>query len=409
MTANVRRRIVVSGLGVCAANGANVPEFLASLSSGVSGIGPVSDFDASCYRNAYAGVVRKLDFSADSPDSRLDRASQLALQSAYEAVRDAKLEIDTSLAYRSAVCVGTSLGGMHGHVKRLQADFDRDSNTNFDGPYDDLLDVPPCQIANLLCHRLGIRGGNSTVVTACSAGSNSIAVAMDWIRQDRVDVVVASATDPLCELSFSGFNILMALSPTLSRPFDRDRDGLVIGEGGGTLILEEYEHAKRRGARIYAEISGYGLSNDAYHPTQPDPEAGGACRAIRRALHDAGLEPNEIDYINAHGTATRYNDETELKAVSSIYGAALQRRIPISSIKSMIGHTLGAAGTIEAIATVLALDHKFIPPTINSRNIVDGYDYDFVPVSRSVEKIDNACSHSFGFGGNAACIVISRI
>jgi 3-oxoacyl-[acyl-carrier-protein] synthase II len=244
------------------------------------------------------------------------------------------------------------------------------------------------------------------VVTACSAGTNSIAVAVDWIRQDRADVVIASATDPLCELSFSGFNILMALSPTKSRPFDRDRDGLVVGEGGGTLILEEYEHAVARGAHIYAEISGYGLSNDAYHPTQPDPEAGGACRAIRRALDDAAITPAQVNYINAHGTATRYNDEMELRAVSTVYGDLMQQ-VPISSIKSMIGHTLGAAGTIEAIATVLALEHGFLPPTINTSNPVEGYTYDFVPQSRG-STLQNACSHSFGFGGNATCLVIGR-
>jgi len=403
----VRRRIVVTGLGICASNGADVPQFHASLLAGTSGIRAVTDFDTTGYRNTQAGVVREIGFDPESADSSLDRASMLALKSAYEAVRDARLEIDEALAGRTAVSVGTSLGGMHGHVKRMRADFAADPATDFEGPYDDMLDVAPCQIANLLCHRLGARGGNATVVTACSAGSNSIALAADWIRRDRVDVVIASATDPLCELSFSGFNILMALSPTFSRPFDRDRNGLVVGEGGGTLILEEYEHALRRGATIHAELAGYGLSNDAYHATQPDPRAGGACRAIRRALADAGLGTGDIDYINAHGTATRYNDEMELTAVAEVYGD-LMRRIPMSSIKSMVGHTLGAAGTIEAIATVLALKHGFLPPTINTSNPVDGYPYDFVPVPRPAEGLRSACSHSFGFGGNAACLVLSQ-
>ena len=230
---------------------------------------------------------------------------------------------------------------------------------------------------------------------------------VDWIREDRADVVIASATDPLCELSFSGFNILMALSPTRCRPFDRDRDGLVIGEGAGTLVLEEEEHARRRGATIHAELAGYGLSNDAYHPTQPDPDAGGACRAIRRALSDARVVPAQIDYINAHGTATRYNDDTELKAVASIYGKRMAD-IPISSIKSMVGHTLGAAGTIEAVATVLAVKHGFLPPTVNTKIGVNGYEYDFVPEARDAPWLRYACSHSFGFGGNAACLVIGR-
>jgi 3-oxoacyl-[acyl-carrier-protein] synthase II len=403
-----RRRIAVTGLGICVSNGANLPEFRRSLFAGVSGIKAVSDFDVAGYRNTCAGVIADLGAEADGLGSGLDRACRIALVSAREAVRDAGLEIDAELRYRSAVCVGTSLGGMLGHVKRMRAAYAANPDTDFADPYDDVLDIPPCQIASLLCAQFGIRGGNATVVTACAAGSNSIAVAMDMIRHDRADVVLATATDPLCELSYSGFSILMALSPTVSRPFDRNRDGLVVGEGGGTLVLEEYEHAVARGARIYAEISGYGLSNDAYHATQPDPEAGGACRAIRRALLDAGLEPGDIDYINAHGTSTRYNDLMELKAVTTVYGEAV-RRIPISSIKAMIGHTMGAAGTVEAIATVLALYHRFLPPTINFVAPMDEYAYDFVPVGRAASTLDAACSHSFGFGGNAACLIFRRI
>lgn len=407
MSGTARRRIAVTGLGICAANGANIAEFRASLMQGIAGIREITDFDARGYRNSHAGVVRESAPALRPGDEGLDRASVLALHSAYEAMDDSGLKIDDALSYRTMVAVGTSLGGMHGHVRRMRRDFDSNPDTKFEGPFDDMLDLPPCQIANLLCHRLGARGGNSTVVTACSAGSNSIAVALDWIRQDRADVVIASATDPLCELSFSGFNILMALSPTASRPFDRERDGLVVGEGGGTLILEDYDHALQRGAHIYAEIAGYGLSNDAYHPTQPDPQAGGACRAIRRALDDAGLKPTDIDYINAHGTATRYNDEMELRAVSTVYGDKLES-IPMSSIKSMVGHTLGAAGTIEAIATVLALSDGFLPPTVNTSVPIEGYRYDFVPQARTADGLTNACSHSFGFGGNAACLVIAR-
>jgi 3-oxoacyl-[acyl-carrier-protein] synthase II len=407
MSGSVRRRVVVTGLGICAANGASIAEFRSSLMRGVVGVREITDFDARGYRNSNAGVVKESMQGLRAEDEGLDRASILALRSAYEAMADSALEIDDAVAHRTMVAVGTSLGGMHGHVRRMRRDFEAEPATRFDGPYDDILDLPPCQIANLLCHRFGARGGNSTVVTACSAGSNSIAVALDWIRQDRADVVIASATDPLCELSFSGFNILMALSPTASRPFDRDRDGLVVGEGGGTLILEDYEHAVKRGARIYAEITGYGLSNDAYHPTQPDPQAGGASRAIRRALEDAGIGPADVNYINAHGTATRYNDEMELRAVTSVYGELLAS-IPISSIKSMVGHTLGAAGTIEAIATVLALADGFLPPTVNTTVPVEGYQYDFVPQARTAAGLVNACSHSFGFGGNAACLVIAR-
>lgn len=403
-----RKRVVITGLGVCVAGASNVAEFYRNLVNGVSGVGPITDFDVDGYRSQRAGVVTGLANGIETGDADLDRAYQLVLKSTGEALADAELTIDPALALRTAVCIGTSLGGMHSHVKRMRDDFDAQRDTEFDRAYPDLLEIPPCQIANLVGHRIGARGGNATVVTACSAGSNSIAVAMDWIREGRADVVVAGASDPLCELSYSGFNILMALSPTSSRPFDRNRDGLVVGEGGGTLILEEYEHALARGAHIYAELTGYGLSNDGYHQTQPDPEAGGAVRAIQRALDDASLTPMNIDYINAHGTATKYNDQMELRAISRVYGAAMAD-VPVSSIKSMIGHTLGAAGTIEAIATVLALKHKFLPPTINSQERVEEYEYDFVPQARTVDGLTNACSHSFGFGGNAACLVLREV
>lgn len=407
MNAPSRRRVVVTGLGICVSNGRDIPEFLRNCFSGVSGIRPVVDFDVAGYRNGHAGEIPAGGVDVQPGDAGLDRATQIALASTREALADAALTIEGDLRFRSAVSVGTSLGGMRAHVKRMREEHVNDAQTAFEGPYDDVLGITPCQIANTLCQRFGVRGGNACVVTACAAGSNSIAVGIDMIRQGRADVVLATATDPLCEISFSGFNILMALTTTLSRPFDRTRDGLVVGEGGGTLVLEELEHALARGARIYAELGGYGLSNDAYHPTQPDPEAGGACRAIRRALEDAGLRSTDIHYINAHGTATRYNDQMELKAVSTVYGDAMQG-IPMSSIKSMIGHTLGAAGTVEAIATVLALHHALLPPTINMVSPVEEYAYDFVPVGRSASRLDAACSHSFGFGGNAACLVFNR-
>jgi 3-oxoacyl-[acyl-carrier-protein] synthase II len=407
MSTAARRRIVVTGLGICVSNGRDVPEFMESCFSGVSGIRPITDFDVVGYRNASGGEVPAHGIDVQAGDEHLDRATLMALAATREAMRDARLTIDGALSFRSAVGVGTSLGGMRAHVMRMREEHIDDAGTAFDGPYDDVLDISPCQIANTLCQRFGVRGGNASVVTACAAGSNSIAVGIDMIRQGRIDVVLASAADPLCEISFSGFNILMALSTTLSRPFDSTRDGLVVGEGGGTLVLEELEHARARGAHIYAELTGYGLSNDAYHPTQPDPEAGGACRAIRRALDDARLQPTDIHYINAHGTATRYNDQMELRAVSSVYGDAM-RDIPMSSIKSMIGHTLGAAGTIEAIATVLSIKHRKLPPTVNMVSPVADYDFDFVPVGRETTQLDAACSHSFGFGGNAACLVFER-
>jgi 3-oxoacyl-[acyl-carrier-protein] synthase II len=399
------RRVAVTGLGIITSNARNVAEFHHSLREGISGIKEITRFDTGEYRNSRAGVIADFRASEFGVDEALDRASQLALVSAKEAMADADLRLDEPLRNRTAVCLGTSLGGMVSHLQRLREDYEQQGDdSTFLGTWRDVVGVPASQIASLLCEYFDLRGGHASVVTACAAGSNSISIGVDLIRQGRCDVVLASAVDPLTEISLSGFNILMALSRSSSRPFDRNRDGLLVGEGAGTLILEEYERAVARGARIYGEILGYGLSNDGYHPTQPDPEAGGACRAILRALADAGREPGDMDYINAHGTATRYNDLMELKAITSVYGERAFR-IPISSIKSMIGHTLGAAGTLEAIATLLALHHKFLPPTINFQSAIEGFDYDFVPHSRPAPGLTTASSHSFGFGGNAACLI----
>ena len=401
----LRKRVAVTGLGIITSNAQNVSEFHHSLRHGISGIKEVTHFDAGEYRNSRAGVITEFDARRFGVDDSLDRASQLALVSAKEAVADAALKLEGELRHRAAVCLGTSLGGMLSHMQRLRDDYRAEGDgSSFLGTWRDVIGVPSSQIANLLCQHFDVRGGHASVVTACAAGSNSISIGVDFIRQGRCEVVLACAVDPLTEISLSGFNILMALSRTSNRPFDRNRDGLLVGEGAGTLVLEEYDRALARGARIYGEILGYGLSNDGYHPTQPDPEAGGARRAILRALADAGRQPADMGYINAHGTATRYNDLMELKAISSVYGERAAR-IPISSIKSMIGHTLGAAGTLEAIATVLALHHKFLPPTVNFQTAIEGFDFDFVPQSRPAPELATASSHSFGFGGNAACLV----
>jgi 3-oxoacyl-[acyl-carrier-protein] synthase II len=399
-----KHRAVVTGLGIIVSNGRNVPDFLRSLQEGIGGMRPIRDFDASGYCNQQAGVVEEDLAAALGNICPSDRAIRLALISAREAVHDADLTFAEGLGKRTVVTVGTSLGGWGSYIHALRTECRENPTTDFSGPFDCILDVSPGQIAAHLCDEFGISGGNLTTTTACAAGSNSIALAVDMIRQGRSEVVLACATDPLCELSYSGFNILMAMASGVSRPFDRNRAGLMVGEGSGTIIVEELEHAVRRGARIYCELAGYGLSNDAYHATQPDPEAGGACRAIKRALLDAGVVPTEVDYINAHGTSTKYNDLMELKAIRKIYGEAAEH-IPISSIKSMVGHTLGAAGTIEAIATILAMHHKFLPPTLNFSTPIDGFEYDFVPKSRPAERANVMSSHSFGFGGNAACLV----
>jgi 3-oxoacyl-[acyl-carrier-protein] synthase II len=331
----------------------------------------------------------------------------MALISAKEAVTDSGLNFQGELGKRSAVTMGSSLGGWTSYLNGFRKECQENPGAEFADAVAPLLDVPPCRIAAYICKHFGISGGHMAAVTACAAGANSIALGIDLIRRGTRDVVLTAATDPLCEISFSGFNILMAMASSVSKPFDRNREGLLVGEGAGTLVLESLDHALERSARIYCEIPGYGLSNDAYHATQPDPEAGGACRAISRALSDAAIHPSEVDYINAHGTSTKYNDLMELRAIQKIYGEDAHN-IPISSIKSMIGHTLGAAGMVEAIATVLAMHHRFLPPTLNFADPIDGFDYDFIPHSRPAERAEVMSSHSFGFGGNAACILFRK-
>ncbi len=401
------KRIVVTGLGAFVSNGRDLDEFRRNLFAGVHGLREIRSFDTTDYRISQAAILDDAEVAAVDAGCSYDRATLLAHQATREAVEDAGLEITGGLRFRTAVTVGSSLGGMLTFEDGIRRQLDAGGSGDEDEVYRDILEIPPCRIASFLGRCFNARGGAVTVVTACSAGSNSIAVGADLIRRDRADVVLACGTEPFGILAFSGFNILMALSRTVSRPFDRNREGLTLGEGAGTLILEEYEHARARGARIYAELAGYGLSNDAFHPTQPDPQAGGACRAILRSLADAGAEPADVGYINAHGTATRHNDVMELKAISQVYGE-MSPRIPISSIKPMIGHTLGAAGTIEAIATVLSLHHRYLPPTVNFQAPEAEYPYDFVPQGRAAD-IDCACSHSFGFGGNAACLVFRRL
>lgn len=407
--ADPRPRIAVTGLGVVTANARDVPEFQRALRAGVSGIRPIEGFETSDYCNRSAGVVADESLRAHEVgrDSQLDRAAQLALIATQEAVADAKLQIDPERGRRGGVALGTSLGGCLTYLKGLRRDHDLDPATEFDGPYPSLWNISPCRIVSEICGRFAVSGPTMSTVTACAAGSNSIALGMDMIRQQRADFVLAVATDPVSELSFSGFNILMAMTADVCRPFDANRTGLVIGEGAGALVLEEYSAAERRGARIYCELAGYGLSNDGYHLTQPDPDAGGACRAIERALADAGADAGEVDYINAHGTATKYNDLTELKAIRQVYGDRAHQ-LPISSIKSMIGHTLGAAGTIEAVATVLGLYYGFLPPTLNFKAAMDEFPYDFVPQSRPIDGAELMSSHSFGFGGNVACVLFRR-
>lgn len=402
-----RHRVVVTGLGVITANARDVETFATALQNGVSGLGPVTSLSMDDYVSNQGGQVPDAFLPADIVAVNLDRATKLTLVAAQQAMEDAQVQLDRDSRKRSAVSLGSSLGGWASYYSDR-----RDQHHQILGAEQrcdqSLINLSPSRIADYLCRCFGIAGGHSCTVNACAAGATAIALAVDMIRTGKRDIVLTCATDPLSPISFSGFNVLMALTPSTNRPFDRGRDGIAIGEGSGALVLESLEHAQQRNASIYCEISGYGLSSDAYHATRPDPEAGGACRAILRALDDAHLHPEDIDYINAHGTGTQYNDLMELVAIRRIYGERAAQ-IPISSIKPMVGHTLGAAGVVEAVATVLSMHRRFLPPTLNHQVPMEGYEFDFIPMPRTNVECRTMASHSFGFGGNAACVLFSQL
>ncbi|MEW8977728.1 MAG: beta-ketoacyl-[acyl-carrier-protein] synthase family protein [Symbiobacterium sp.] len=398
-------RVVITGLGVISPIGIGQAAYVDALRRGVCGAGPITSFDTTGYRTAHGCEAG--DFVTEPvalPDGSVerDRAALLALAAAEEAAEDAGLAAAGFDPWRLGVVMATSLGGI------LCMDQYLTDAITVRQPADPSLFLHTCpSITGVIAQKYGARGPTITVSTACAAGTNSVGYAFDLVRTGRCTAVLCGGTDPFTRLSFSGFNSLKSLSRGLARPFSRDRDGLVLGEAAAVLVLESLSSARARGARIYAEVLGYGISNDAYHATSPDPKGGGAVRAIRACLQEAGLTPDDVDYINAHGTATKLNDGMELRAIVQVFGERASR-IPISSTKSLIGHTLGCAGSIEALTCALAIAHEFLPPTINLSEPVEGYEaFDFVRESRPC-RINVALSNSFAFAGNVAVIALGR-
>lgn len=408
------RRVVVTGLGGLSPVGIGVEAMWSALCRGDSGIGPVSCFDTAGFETTIAGEVP--DFSAeeymDRKEARkTDRFIQFALAASQMALEDSGLEVTPDLAEEFGVVIGSGIGGLSTIEQFHRTLMER-------GPKR----VSPFFMPKLLVNmaagnvsmRFGLKGPNECVVTACATGNHSLASASRMIQLGEAKAMLAGGTEAaITPMGISGFNALKALSTRndepqrASRPFDLHRDGFVIGEGAGVLVLEEAEHALARGARIYAEFSGYGATGDAYHVTAPSPEGEGAGRCIRRALRSAGLAPEEISYINAHGTSTKYNDLTETQAIKRVFGDAALR-IPVSSTKSMTGHLLGAASGIEAIVSVLAIDRNTIPPTINLDHPDPECDLDYVPGEERQADVKTVLSNSFGFGGVNASVVFSE-
>ena len=409
------RRVVVTGLGTINPLGHDVESFWKAALAGTSGVGQITAFDASGMKATIAAEVKDFDpekYIERKEARRLDRYDQFFWASTHEALEDAGLryEEDDPAAHRAGVVVGSGIGGMISFQEGVDTMRQR-------GP-DRVSPLAITQIisnmaAGLVSIRYNFRGPNTCVVTACAASANAIGDAAEIIKRDDADVMVAGGGEaPICEFAVAGFSQARALSTRnhdperASRPFDAERDGFVMGEGAATLILEEREHALARGAKIYAEVVGYGMSADAYHVTLPRPGGGGAARAMQNALGDAGIGPEVIDYINAHGTSTQANDSTETSAIKSVFGDRAGA-IPISSTKSMTGHLLGGAGALESLVCILAIRDGIVPPTINYEHPDPECDLDYVPNEARRVEVSRAMTNSFGFGGHNVALVFA--
>ncbi|GIM47554.1 3-oxoacyl-[acyl-carrier-protein] synthase 2 [Collibacillus ludicampi] len=411
----VKRRVVVTGLGVVSPVGNDVPTFWNSLIEGKSGIRRIDRFDPSDYPCQIAGIVRDFnpeDYIDKKEVRRMDRFAHYAVAASLQAVRDAGLKITEENAENVGVYIGSGIGGIETLVEQTLILHER-------GPRRVSPFMIPMMIGDMASGQvsilLGAKGPNSSPISACATGTNSIGDAFKIIERGHANVMICGGAEaPILPIALAGFSAAKALSTSYndtpekaSRPFDANRDGFVMGEGAGILVLEELEHAKKRNAKIYAEIVGYGMSGDAYHITAPDPEGEGQARAMRMALRDAGLNPEDVDYINAHGTSTPMNEKFETMSVKKAFGEHAYK-LAISSTKSMTGHLLGAAGGIEAIATVKTIECGVIPPTINYETPDPDCDLDYVPnVARKAED-RVAMSNSFGFGGHNASIIFRK-
>ncbi|HEY2389259.1 MAG TPA: beta-ketoacyl-[acyl-carrier-protein] synthase family protein [Candidatus Binatia bacterium] len=401
-------QVVVTGLGTVNALAGSVHEFATALRAGTCAIGPVTVFDTTGYRSRIAAEVpHELAEAPSGPGAalrrRLSRSDVFALRAAAEALADAGLPGDVA-PERIGLALGGTTGGMLRGEASLRA---RIQGTRDRYPSAAVVGAPISASADVLADAFDVAGPRLSLSTACSSSANALGAALDWIALGRADVVVAGGTESLCRMTFAGFNALHALSLEPCRPFDRGRSGLSLGEGAAILVVESAEHAARRGARAHAELLAYGNSADAHHLTAPHPEGTGAILAMRRALERAGLEPDAIDYINAHGTGTPLNDAVEAAAIAAVFGDAAPH-LAVSSTKGAVGHTLGAAGAIEALATILALRDGFLPPTVNLDDPDPACLLDLVPRTSRPAALRYALSNSYGFGGNNTSVVLGH-
>ena len=409
------KRVVVTGLGALTPIGKNVSEYWANLLSGQSGAAPITHFDASNFKTRFACEVKNFnatDYIDRKEARKQDPYTQYAVVATAEAMQDSNIDLDTIDLDRAGVIWGSGIGGIKTFYDEVSAFAKGDGTPRFN-PF-----FIPKMIsdiaAGVISIKYGFRGPNFTTVSACASSSNAIIDSFNYIRLGKADIIITGGSEAsVNEAGLGGFNAIKALSTRnespdkASRPFDKDRDGFVLGEGAGTLILEEYEHAVKRGAKIYAEVGGGGLSADAHHITAPHPEGLGAKKVMQNALEDAQMKPEDIDYINVHGTSTPLGDVSEVKAIKEVYGEHAYN-LNISSTKSMTGHLLGAAGAVEAIASILALQKNIVPPTINNENFDNQLDAKLNFTLNKAEKrnVKAVMSNTFGFGGHNASIIL---
>ncbi len=409
-----RKRVVITGLGSLTPLGNTVKETWDSLLEGRSGIGPITHFDASAFVTRFAGEVKGFDPVADLGNKlarRLDRVTQMTIVATKQALDQAKYKITETNRDRIGAIIGTGVGGISTLIEQVKRYLEKGPRwiSPFTVPMI-IPDAPGGQIAI----SFGMRGPNYAIVTACASGTNAIGEAMEVIRRGDADAMIAGGSEAgIVPISIAGFNKMDAMSKRnddpqrASRPFDLNRDGFVLGEGSAQLLLESLEHAKDRGAKILAEIVGYGSTNDAHHITAPAESGAGAAASMELALEGAQLEVDEIDYINAHGTSTKLNDLSETAAIKTVFGETAYD-IPISSTKSMTGHMLGAAGGVEAVFCVKALEEGIMPPTINYETADPDCDLDYIPNEKREKKLRHVMSNSFGFGGHNATLIFAQ-
>lgn len=410
----MERRVVVTGMGILCPTGNTVEEAWNNAAAGNSGLGYISRFDTTNIETQIAGEVKNFDpveLLGRREERRTDRVTQFALYTAKHAIEDSGLIVDENNRYDVGCLVGSGIGGIESLLEATQAFFERGHKA-----------VSPLAVPRILSDSssgkvsmtYGLRGPNFSIATACATGNNCIGEATEIIRRGQAKVMLAGATEAaIVPVTVASFNNMTALSRRngdpagASRPFDMDRDGFVTAEGAAILVLEDLEHAKARGAKIYAEILGYGHTSDAYHVTAPLENGEGAAKAMEFAMEDAGLKPEDMDYINAHGTSTPLNDKSETVAIKTAFGEHAYE-IPISSTKSVTGHMLGAAGAVEAVFTIMAIRESFVPPTINYHTPDPECDLNYTPNVGVKHNIDVAMSNSFGFGGHNAVLIFGK-